>query len=124
MNLLFSGPGVGATTCRSNWPGIEIKNWPAPDKGGAFKGPAKGQCLDCMVEQEYDLTEPANGREVLKRVEKLVEIEEESWEGGLPENPLDEPVEMQSRFLQFMEFFANQVVVNLLAYRFLYGTRY
>jgi hypothetical protein len=29
-------------------------------KGGAFKGPAKGQCLDCMDEQEYDLTVPAN----------------------------------------------------------------
>jgi len=29
-------------------------------KGGAFKGPAKGQCLNCMDEQEYDLTVPAN----------------------------------------------------------------
>ncbi len=28
-------------------------------KGGAFKGPAKGQCLNCMDEQEYDLTVPA-----------------------------------------------------------------
>jgi len=30
------------------------------DKGGAFKGPAKGQCLNCMDEQEYDLTVPVN----------------------------------------------------------------
>jgi len=29
-------------------------------KGGAFKGPAKGQCMNCMDEQEYDLTVPAN----------------------------------------------------------------
>jgi len=29
-------------------------------KGGAFKGPARGQCLNCMDEQEYDLTVPAN----------------------------------------------------------------
>jgi hypothetical protein len=28
-------------------------------KGGAFKGPAKGHCLNCMDEQEYDLTVPA-----------------------------------------------------------------
>ncbi len=27
-------------------------------KGGAFKGPAKGQCLNCMDEQEYNLTVP------------------------------------------------------------------
>ncbi len=29
-------------------------------KGGAFKGSAKGQCLNCMDEQEYDLTVPVN----------------------------------------------------------------
>ncbi len=29
-------------------------------KDGAFKGPAKGQCLNCMDEQEYDLTIPTN----------------------------------------------------------------
>jgi len=29
-------------------------------KGGAFKGPARGQCLNCTDEQEYDLTIPAN----------------------------------------------------------------
>ncbi len=29
-------------------------------KDGAFKGPAKGQCLNCMDEQEYDLTVPVN----------------------------------------------------------------
>ncbi len=27
---------------------------------GAFKGPARGHCLNCMDEQEYDLTMPAN----------------------------------------------------------------
>jgi len=32
-------------------------------KGGAFKGPARGQCLNCMDEQEYDLTVPANGKD-------------------------------------------------------------
>ncbi len=42
-------------------------------KGGAFKGPARGQCLNCMDEQEYDLTVPVNRREVLKRMEKVVE---------------------------------------------------
>jgi hypothetical protein len=42
-------------------------------KGGAFKGPAKGKCLNCKDEQEYDLTVPVNGREILKRVEKVVE---------------------------------------------------
>ena len=30
-------------------------------KGGAFKGPAKGQCLNCMDEQRCDLTVPGNG---------------------------------------------------------------
>ena len=29
-------------------------------KAGAFKGPAKGQCLNCMDEQGYDLRVPAN----------------------------------------------------------------
>jgi len=29
-------------------------------KGGAFKGKAKGQCLKCMDEREYDLTVSAN----------------------------------------------------------------
>jgi len=29
-------------------------------KGGAFKGPAKSQCLACMDEQEFDLTVPVN----------------------------------------------------------------
>ena len=37
-------------------------------KGGAFKGPAKGQCLNCMDEQEYDLRVPVNGKETLKAV--------------------------------------------------------
>ena len=34
-------------------------------KGGAFKGPAKGQCLNCMDEQEYDLTVPTNKRDLI-----------------------------------------------------------
>jgi len=33
-------------------------------KGGAFKGPARGQCLNCMDEQEYDLTVPANKKDL------------------------------------------------------------
>jgi hypothetical protein len=37
-------------------------------KGGAFKGPAKSQCLNCMDEQEYDLTVPVNGRVSLEAV--------------------------------------------------------
>ena len=42
-------------------------------KGGAFKGPARGKCLNCMNEQEYDLRVPVNKREVLKRIEEVVE---------------------------------------------------
>jgi len=42
-------------------------------KGGAFKGPAKGHCLNCMEEQVYDLMVPANKREVLRRINKAVE---------------------------------------------------
>jgi len=34
-------------------------------KGGAFKGPAKGHYLNCMDEQEYDLTVPANKRDLI-----------------------------------------------------------
>jgi len=34
-------------------------------KGGAFKGPAKGQCLNCIDEQEYDLTQSANREDLL-----------------------------------------------------------
>jgi len=41
-------------------------------KGGAFKGSARGQCLNCMDEQEYDLTVPAKNKEALKRVEQVV----------------------------------------------------
>jgi len=33
-------------------------------KGGA-KGPAKGQCLNCMDGQEYDLTVPVNRRDLI-----------------------------------------------------------
>ncbi len=32
-------------------------------KSGAFKGLAKGQCLNCMDEQECDLRVPVNKRE-------------------------------------------------------------
>ena len=42
-------------------------------KGGAFKGPAKGQCLNCMDEQEYDLTVPVNGQETLKAIKPKAE---------------------------------------------------
>jgi len=42
-------------------------------KGGAFKGPARAQCLSCMDEQEYDLTVLVNTRDVLRRVEKVEE---------------------------------------------------
>jgi len=34
-------------------------------KGGAFKGVARGQCLNCMDEQEYDLTIPANKKDLI-----------------------------------------------------------
>ena len=34
-------------------------------KGGAFKGPAKGQRLNCMDEQECDLTKPVNRRDLI-----------------------------------------------------------
>jgi len=44
----------------------------AQHKGGAFKGPARGQCLNCMDEQEDDLRVPVNKREVMKRIEKVV----------------------------------------------------
>ncbi len=34
-------------------------------KGGAFKGPARGQCMNCMDEQEHDLTIPANREDLI-----------------------------------------------------------
>jgi hypothetical protein len=34
-------------------------------KGGAFKEPAKGHCLNCMDEQEYYLTVPVNRRDLI-----------------------------------------------------------
>ncbi len=40
-------------------------------KGGAFKGPAKSQCLNCMDEQEYDLTVPVNGRDLIHVIEAV-----------------------------------------------------
>ncbi len=38
-------------------------------KGGAFKGPAKGQCLNCMDGWEYDLTVPVNRRDLIHAIE-------------------------------------------------------
>ncbi len=38
-------------------------------KGGAFKGTAKGQCLNCMDKREYDLTQPANRRDLIHVIE-------------------------------------------------------
>jgi len=40
-------------------------------KGGAFKGPARGQCLNCMDEQEYDLTVPVNKRDLIHALEAV-----------------------------------------------------
>jgi len=34
-------------------------------KGGAVKGPAKGQCMNCMDELYYGLTVPANRKVIL-----------------------------------------------------------
>jgi len=35
-------------------------------KGGAFKGLARAHCLNCMDEQEYNLTVPANREDLIK----------------------------------------------------------
>jgi len=40
-------------------------------KGGAFKGPAKGQCLYCMDEQEYELRVPANRKDLINVIEAV-----------------------------------------------------
>jgi len=40
-------------------------------KGGALKGPARGQCLNCMDKQEYDLTVPANREGLLHAIEAV-----------------------------------------------------
>ena len=37
-------------------------------KGGAFKGPARRKCLNCMDEREYDLTVPANKGDLIHGV--------------------------------------------------------
>ena len=34
-------------------------------KGGALKGSARGHCLNCMDEHEYDLRVPANRRDLI-----------------------------------------------------------
>jgi len=38
-------------------------------KGGAFKGPARGKCLNCMDEQGYDLTVSVNRRDLTHAIE-------------------------------------------------------
>ena len=40
-------------------------------KSGALEGPAKGQCLNCMDEQEYDLTVPVNRRDLNNAIEAV-----------------------------------------------------
>ena len=40
-------------------------------KGGAFKGPVKDQCLNCMDEQEYDFTVPVNRRDIINVIEAV-----------------------------------------------------
>ncbi len=40
-------------------------------KGGAFKGPAKGYCLNCMDKQEYYLTVPANRKDIINAIEAV-----------------------------------------------------
>jgi len=42
-----------------------------PYKGGAFKGPARGQCLNCMDEREYDLTMPVNKGDLINFIEAI-----------------------------------------------------
>jgi len=40
-------------------------------KDGALKGLARGQCLNCMDEQEYDLTKPANREDLIHVIEAV-----------------------------------------------------
>jgi len=40
-------------------------------KGGAFKGPTRGQCLNCMNEEEYDLTIPVNRGDLIHVIEAV-----------------------------------------------------
>ncbi len=54
MGNRYSGEGVERVTL------IQPQH-----KGGAFKGPAKGHCLNCMDEQEYNLTVPVNRRDLI-----------------------------------------------------------
>jgi len=35
------------------------------------RGPARGQCLNCMDEQEYDLTVAANRRDLIHVIEAV-----------------------------------------------------
>jgi len=43
-------------------------------KGGAFKGTAKGQCLNCMEEQEYDLTVQVNREDLIHVVDAKEDV--------------------------------------------------
>ena len=42
---------------------------------------------------------------------------------GLLENLLDDFIELQNRFLQFLDFFTDDIVINFLADFFLIGMR-
>jgi len=42
-------------------------------KDGAFKGPAKGRCLNCMDEQEYDLSQASNRKATPEAVKPKAE---------------------------------------------------
>ncbi len=40
-------------------------------QGWSLKRPARGQCQNCMDEQEYDLTVPANRRDLINVIEAV-----------------------------------------------------
>ena len=40
-------------------------------KGDAFKNKARGLCLNCISEQEYDLTKPVNKRDLIHALEAV-----------------------------------------------------
>ncbi len=62
MGNRFSGEGVESVTL------VQSQH-----KGGAFRGPANGKCLNCMDEQEYDLTVPVNRKATPEAVQPKVE---------------------------------------------------
>jgi len=57
---------VSAVTCPKCFESVTLIQ--PQHKGGAFKGPARGKCLKCMDEQEYDLRVPVNRKATLKAV--------------------------------------------------------